>query len=59
MEEAAEVLEAHILASLSESTKHLILIGDPPPPSRNGLLPDIVDAISPQSEKYPICLPKP
>ena len=28
VEEAGEVLEAHVLASLSESTKHLILIGD-------------------------------
>ncbi|KAF9358200.1 hypothetical protein BGX26_002267 [Mortierella sp. AD094] len=27
-EEAGEVLEAHILAALSDSTKHLILIGD-------------------------------
>lgn len=28
VEEAAEVLEAHILTSLSSSTQHLILIGD-------------------------------
>lgn len=28
VEEAAEVLEAHILTSLSDSTDHLILIGD-------------------------------
>jgi hypothetical protein len=28
VEEAAEVMEAHILASLAPSTEHLILIGD-------------------------------
>jgi superfamily I DNA and/or RNA helicase len=28
VEEAAEVLEAHIVTSLSAATKHLILIGD-------------------------------
>ena len=28
MEEAAEILEAHTLAALSESTEHMILIGD-------------------------------
>jgi superfamily I DNA and/or RNA helicase len=28
IEEAAEVLEAHIVAALSPATKHLILIGD-------------------------------
>ncbi|KAJ3092249.1 hypothetical protein HK102_009383 [Quaeritorhiza haematococci] len=28
-EEAGEVLEAHILSSLSDNTKHLVLIGDP------------------------------
>ncbi|KAJ3040227.1 hypothetical protein HDV00_011325 [Rhizophlyctis rosea] len=28
-EEAGEVLEAHVLAALTESTEHLILIGDP------------------------------
>ena len=28
VEEAAEVFEAHILASLSPKTQHLILIGD-------------------------------
>lgn len=28
VEEAAELLEAHVLASLSEHTQHLILIGD-------------------------------
>jgi len=28
VEEAAEVLEAHILAALSSATKHLVLIGD-------------------------------
>ena len=28
VEEAAEVFEAHIVASLSKETKHLILIGD-------------------------------
>ena len=28
VEEAAEVLEAHILTSLTEATEHLILIGD-------------------------------
>jgi len=28
VEEAAEVFEAHITASLSEHTEHLILIGD-------------------------------
>jgi AAA domain len=28
VEEAAEVLEAHILSSLSQSVQHLILIGD-------------------------------
>ena len=30
MEEAAEVLEAHILTSLAPTTEHLILIGDTP-----------------------------
>ena len=29
MEEAGEVFEAHILASLAPTTEHLILIGDP------------------------------
>ena len=29
VEEAGQVLEAHILANLVESTEHLILIGDP------------------------------
>ena len=28
VEEAAEVLEAHIVAALSPATKHLVLIGD-------------------------------
>ena len=28
VEEAAEVLEAHVLASISQHTKHMILIGD-------------------------------
>jgi superfamily I DNA and/or RNA helicase len=28
VEEAGELLEAHVLTSLSPSTKHLILIGD-------------------------------
>jgi helicase required for RNAi-mediated heterochromatin assembly 1 len=28
VEEAAEVFESHIIASLSPNTKHLILIGD-------------------------------
>ena len=28
VEEAAEVLEAHVLACLSETVQHLILIGD-------------------------------
>ncbi len=28
VEEAAEVLEAHVLAALDESTKHLIMIGE-------------------------------
>lgn len=28
VEEAAEVLEAHVLTALSESTKHLIMIGE-------------------------------
>jgi len=28
VEEAAEVLEAHVLSCLSESVEHLILIGD-------------------------------
>jgi superfamily I DNA and/or RNA helicase len=28
VEEAAEVLEAHVLASLSPSMKHLVMIGD-------------------------------
>ena len=28
MEEAGEVLEAHVLSSLQPTTKHLILIGD-------------------------------
>lgn len=30
MEEAAEVLEAHILTSMAPSTEQLILIGAPP-----------------------------
>ena len=29
VEEAGEVFEAHILASLAPTTEHLILIGDP------------------------------
>jgi len=28
VEEAAEILEAHVLSSLSPHTKHVILIGD-------------------------------
>ena len=28
VEEAAEVLEAHVLTALDESTKHLIMIGE-------------------------------
>ena len=29
MEEAGQVLESHVLASLVESVDHLVLIGDP------------------------------